>query len=80
MPVVAHIVVCKKCGFEIRSGWNFCPNCGDKIVCAGKYKEVNVPDDPVGTIRGMLAGVRKSGVELQHESRKIRVTKAVASG
>jgi len=38
-------------------------------------KEVNVPEDPVGAIRGMLAGVGKSGVELQHEARKIRASK-----
>ncbi len=38
MPPVASIVKCAKCGFEIRSDWKFCPNCGDKIVCAGKYK------------------------------------------
>ena len=38
-------------------------------------KEVNVPEDPVGAIRGMLADVGKSGVELQHEARKIRASK-----
>jgi hypothetical protein len=43
-------------------------------------KEVNVPDDPVGAIRGMLAGIKKSGVELQHEARKIRAIKAIPSG
>lgn len=40
---------------------------------------VNVPEDPVGAIRGVLAGIRKSGVELQHEARKIRATKAASS-
>lgn len=40
MPVIAAVVKCKKCGFEIRSDWKFCPSCGDKIVCAGKYKEL----------------------------------------
>ncbi|MBT9163332.1 MAG: hypothetical protein DDT24_00238 [Chloroflexi bacterium] len=38
MPVVANIVKCKKCGFEIRSDWKHCPNCADKIVCVGKYR------------------------------------------
>jgi len=38
MPKLASIVVCKKCGFEIRSDWKFCPNCGDKIVCTGKHR------------------------------------------
>jgi len=42
-------------------------------------KEVNVPEDPVGAIRGMLMDIRKSGVELQHEARKIRAIKATAS-
>jgi|GEM_PF-3131733 len=37
MPVVAAIVICKKCGYEIRSDWKFCPMCGDKIVCTNKY-------------------------------------------
>ncbi|MDI6904747.1 MAG: hypothetical protein QMD13_04570 [Candidatus Bathyarchaeia archaeon] len=43
-------------------------------------KEVNVPEDPVGAIRGMLAGIKKSGVELQHEARKIRAVKAITKG
>lgn len=42
-------------------------------------KEVNIPEDPVGAIRGMLAEVKKSGVELQHEARKIRAIKAIES-
>ena len=46
MPRLACVVVCKKCGFEIRSDWKFCPNCEDKIVCTGKHqtsaKEVHV--------------------------------------
>ena len=33
MPVIATIVKCKKCGYEIRSDWKFCPMCGDTIVC-----------------------------------------------
>ncbi|MFC2041736.1 zinc-ribbon domain-containing protein [Chloroflexota bacterium] len=40
MPVIAVLVNCKKCGSEIRSDWHFCPSCGDKIVCAGEYKEL----------------------------------------
>ncbi len=39
-------------------------------------KEVDVPEDPAGAIRGMLPGLKKSGVELQHEARKARVVKA----
>ncbi len=38
MPVIAAVVKCKRCGFEVRSDWKFCPSCGDKIVCTGKYK------------------------------------------
>ena len=38
MPIVAKVVECKKCDFEIRSDWKFCPKCGDKIVCTEKYK------------------------------------------
>ncbi|MFC1896958.1 zinc-ribbon domain-containing protein [Chloroflexota bacterium] len=41
IPVVANIVKCKKCNFEIRSNWKYCPSCGDKIVCAGKYQVDN---------------------------------------
>ena len=40
MPVIAAVVKCKKCDSEIRSDWNFCPNCGDRIVCTGKYQEL----------------------------------------
>jgi len=40
-------------------------------------KEVSIPEDPVGAIRGMLTGLKKSGVELQHEARKIRMVKAI---
>ncbi len=32
-------------------------------------------DDPVDAIYGMLSHVKKSGVELQHEARKIRARK-----
>ncbi len=34
---------------------------------------VEVPEDPVEAIRGLLKGVGKSGVELQHEARRIRI-------
>jgi len=37
--------------------------------------EIEVPDDPVKAIRGMLKNVKKSRVELQHEARSIRVKK-----
>ncbi|MEM0054321.1 MAG: hypothetical protein QXL89_09075 [Nitrososphaeria archaeon] len=39
-------------------------------------KKVSIPEDPINAIRGMLANVKKSGVELQHEARRIRATKA----
>ena len=39
MPLIAAIVKCKKCDFEIRSDWKYCPNCSDKIVRKDKYKE-----------------------------------------
>jgi RNA polymerase subunit RPABC4/transcription elongation factor Spt4 len=37
MLTIAIIFKCKKCGYEIRSDWKFCPMCGDKIVCTNKY-------------------------------------------
>ena len=37
MPLVASIVKCKKCGFEVRSDWKYCPNWGDGIVFVDKY-------------------------------------------
>jgi len=40
-------------------------------------KGIDIPKDPVGAIRGMLADVKRSGVELQHEARRIRAAKAV---
>ena len=36
-------------------------------------REVKDIEDPVKAIRGMLRHVRKSGVELQHESHRLRV-------
>ena len=40
-------------------------------------KEIEVPEDPVGVLREVLNGVGrgKSGVELQHEARRIRAAK-----
>ncbi|MDI6815364.1 MAG: hypothetical protein QMC90_04725 [Dehalococcoidales bacterium] len=38
MLVVASVAKCKKYDFEIRSDWKYCSNCGDKIVCVGKYE------------------------------------------
>ena len=35
-------------------------------------EEIDVPADPVGAIKGLLADINKSGVELQHEARRIR--------
>jgi len=43
-------------------------------------KEADIPEDPVGAIRGMLAGLERSGVELQHEARKVRMVKATPRG
>ena len=37
--------------------------------------EIEIPEDPVKAIRGMLKHVKKSGVELQHEARSIRAMK-----
>lgn len=37
-----------------------------------------VPEDPVAAIRGMLSDVGKSGVELQHEARRIRAERKIA--
>ena len=37
--------------------------------------KMEIPDDPVKAIRGMLKHVKKSGVELQHEARSIRARK-----
>jgi len=42
MPIIAAVAKCKKCEAEIRTDWKFCPSCGDKIVCLGKYKELCV--------------------------------------
>ncbi len=39
MTRIAEIVLCKKCRFEIRSDWHFCPSCGDKIVCPERAKK-----------------------------------------
>ena len=38
MPVIATAVKCKQYGFEIRSDWKFCPNCGIEIICTSKYQ------------------------------------------
>ena len=46
MPVVAAVVMCKKCGFEIRSDWKFCPNCGNKVM-KPKDAEVGSGDEEV---------------------------------
>lgn len=40
MPILAAVTKCKRCSFEIRTDWKFCPNCGDKIVSIGKYTEL----------------------------------------
>jgi len=38
-------------------------------------KEVEIPEDPVNAMRGLLKHVKKSGVELQHEALEIRAEK-----
>ncbi|MBI3023346.1 MAG: hypothetical protein HYY68_06415 [Thaumarchaeota archaeon] len=38
---------------------------------------VGMLEDPVSAIDGMLSHVKKGGVELQHEARKIRAKKAL---
>jgi len=40
---------------------------------------VGLVEDPVEAIYGMLSHVKKSGVELQHEARKIRGKRSVRS-
>ncbi|MHA1582418.1 MAG: hypothetical protein ACTSYM_08035 [Candidatus Baldrarchaeia archaeon] len=39
------------------------------------FEVVGFLDDPVDVIYGMLSHVKRSGVELQHEARKIRARK-----
>ncbi|MHA1594577.1 MAG: hypothetical protein ACTSXJ_05395 [Candidatus Baldrarchaeia archaeon] len=41
-------------------------------------KVVGLIEDPVEAIYGMLSHVKKSGVELQHEARRIRAKKSVS--
>lgn len=36
---------------------------------------VGILDDPISAVYGMLSHVKKSGVELQHEARKLRAKK-----
>ena len=42
-----------------------------------QVSEAESIEDPVEAIYGMLSHVKKSGVELQHEAREIRVKKAM---
>lgn len=37
---------------------------------------VDIPDEPVKAVRGLLHRVKKSGVELQHEAMRIRAANA----
>jgi len=41
--------------------------------------EFEVPEDPIGAIRGMLKHVKKTSVELQHEASKIRAERALGA-
>jgi len=41
-------------------------------------KEASVPEDPVKAIRGLLTGIKKGAVELQHEARLLRVRKGTS--
>ena len=42
---------------------------------SGILEEVEAVEDPVEAIHGMLSHVKKTGVELQHELRRIRARK-----
>lgn len=42
-----------------------------------EISKFNVPEDPIAAIRGMLKHVKKTSVELQHESNKIRAKRAM---
>jgi len=39
-------------------------------------EEIEIPEDPVQAIKGLLKGVTKTSVELQHMASKLRAKKA----
>ncbi|MCS4541128.1 MAG: hypothetical protein HY929_02205 [Euryarchaeota archaeon] len=41
-------------------------------------KKVEIPEDPVKAIRGLLKTVKKSSVELQHEAIRLRAKKMLS--
>jgi len=47
--------------------------CAELEETASVVEEI---EDPVEAIRGLLKGVKKSGVELQHEARQLRASGA----
>ena len=59
MPVVAKIVICKKCGYEIRSDWKLCPMCGDKIVCTNKYGIMGKKSKSAASAKGAKKPAKK---------------------
>jgi|GEM_PF-1637368 len=67
MPVVAAVVRCKKCDSEIRSDWKFCPNCGDHIMCTGKYEQLCAKKQESRLKRGKGCGLNfraKGGIKI----------------
>jgi len=44
-----------------------------------EISKFEIPEDPIGAIRGMLKHVKKSSVELQHEASKIRARRALGA-
>jgi len=45
---------------------------------AAAIERIDIPEDPVEAIRGMLSHVPASGVQLQHEAPRIRAQKRLA--
>lgn len=48
--------------------------CSEMEETAAVLEEIG---DPVDAIKGLLKGVKKSGVQLQHEARRLRASRAV---
>jgi len=48
--------------------------CSDMEDAGSTVEEI---DDPLDAIKGMLKGVQKTGVELQHEARRYRAAKTL---
>ena len=60
MPEMVVILKCKKCGYEIRSDWKFCPMCGDTIVCHNKYGLMGKSSKSSASTKGAKKPVKKS--------------------